>query len=134
MRSNYVTFNCSDIPGTLGCYRKGECLCLQGEDCCALTGDKSLSNPHPIGMQAPNGMICKMALFCCTCGLKAPTVCCLGKGACLCGKCGCAFPFDSETVKEPLCAIYGLRILPAPMGCGMPFNSGGSTDNAMIAR
>jgi len=131
---NYVTCDLGNIPGTLGCWRKGECLCCSGGDCCALVGEQSLKNPYPVGMlkDDPN-VIVKLGLFCCACGIKVPTVCCLGEGSCLCCKGACAFPF-ADPVSEPVCAIYGLRILPAPMGCCMPLKGGSPPDGNEMER
>jgi len=128
---NYLTCNFDNIPGTLGCWQKGECLCLNGGNCCALSGDASdntLSNPYPVGKIEDSSVICKLGLFCCACGLKVPSICCNGESSCLCCKGAAALPF-ADPVPEPVCALYGLRILPGPMGCGMPLKGGGSPPN-----
>ena len=92
----------------------------------------SLKNPLPVGMVTEDKMICKLGLFCCACGLKVPEVCCNGTGKCLCCKNACSLPF-SDTVKEPVCAICTFRIMPAPMGLGLPV-SGGAPPAAEMAR
>jgi hypothetical protein len=130
----FQTWNFSEW--TILCHENAECLCCVREACCALDGEKSLANPLPIGLVTADDLICKLGLFCCTLGLKMPSVCCLGEGKCLCCRNGCAFP-QAEPVPNFTCAIYGLRILPGPLGCGMPLYGGGAppaTDNQTMER
>ena len=84
-----------------------EVLCLS-HDCCIAVGDDG----YGIGLVTESDEICKIALLCCSLGLKMPTVLCKGASHCLCIKEGHSLPFDTETVSEPICAICCVQLLP----------------------
>lgn len=92
-------------------------MCLVNEHCCAANVD-----PYGIGMVTDEGNkeICKIGLFCCTCGLKKPEVLCAGASQCLCLVDVQSFPFDKDYVNEPVCAYCCLQCMPE-VGCAKPW-------------
>jgi hypothetical protein len=103
----YVAIDPDDIKILLK--ERNECLCLVS-DCCLAVGDDG----YGIGLitDSSKGEICKLGLMVCACGLKKPDTLCSGAGHCLCIKRAQAFPFESEYVAEPLCAICFIQLMP----------------------
>ena len=88
----------------------------------AFTGCAANTDPFGIGMvtNESNGEICKLGMFCCTCGLKKPQVLCVGASQFLCLAQVQSYPFNKDYVAEPLCAYCFSQCLPE-MGCFNPF-------------
>jgi hypothetical protein len=78
------------------------------------------------------GEICRVALPCISCGIKKPTVLAKGKAHVLCCLQQASFPFDSEFVPGPICAVCCLQCVPN-MGCAQPSKkaSGGAPAEAI---
>uniref|UniRef100_A0A7S3PBH6 Uncharacterized protein n=1 Tax=Amphora coffeiformis TaxID=265554 RepID=A0A7S3PBH6_9STRA len=95
------------------CQGSNECLCLVSEHCLAV-------NAQPLGLglvtNKSNGEFCKLGLFCCTLGLKMPSVLCAGATQILCCEDVQSFPFDSDYVNKPVCAYLCVQCLPE---CGI---------------
>lgn len=64
-----------------------------------------LQEMFPTGMIKEEGYICKVGLPCCTYALKQPSVLVKGKAHFLFVKQAASFPFDSELVPSPICAV-----------------------------
>ena len=100
---------------TLCCKGGGECLCCVGEHCL-----DPKEPPLGPGMITKDGEICKLGLFCCSCGLKAPEVCCNSFDRCLCCSEAASFPFgEDKYVTQPHCAYCCIMCLPE-CGCCKP--------------
>jgi hypothetical protein len=111
-------YNGCDLDNIMLCCKGSQdCLCLTNEHCCAANVD-----PYGIGMvtDEANKEICKIGLYCCTCGLKVPEVLCSGATHCLCLVDVQSFPFDSDYVAEPVYAYCCLQCLPE-LGCAKPY-------------
>ena len=91
---------------TVGCASKGECLCV-AEECCLSASTK----PFQVGVIKEDPFVFKLGLPCCTCGVKKPSVLCLGAQECLCVRQGMAFPF-ADPVPGPICAVCCIQCLP----------------------
>ena len=93
----------------LCCHGSNECLCLVNETCFAINGSH-----FGIGMvtDKSNKEICKIGLFCCTCGIKMPQVLCAGASQVLCCEQVQSFPFDADFVDKPVCAYLCVQCLP----------------------
>lgn len=96
------------------CKGKGDCLCLTGEHCVSVS-EPSLG----LGMvtNENNKECCKIALWCCTCGLKTPETLCTSATHYLCIKEVAALPCHDEYLKECVCASCCLSCAPK-CGCG----------------
>merc|ERR1719356_955827 len=103
---NYTACDFDNIPGTLLCKGREECLCIEEKFCCATNVEH-----YPIGLIKEDGFLCKIGLPCCTCGLKIPDKLCLGEGNCLCCRAAAALPF-TDPVSAPVCAICAFSIIP----------------------
>lgn len=111
-------FNGCDLDNIMLCCKgETEFLCFVNEHCCA-----AMVEPFGIGMvtDEQKGECCKLGMFCCTCGLKQPTVLCSGASQFLCLVQVQSFPFDANYVAEPVCAYCCATCLPE-MGCAQPF-------------
>jgi hypothetical protein len=91
------------------CLYKGasECLCLTNERCLALDEE-----PLGLGMvtNSANKELCKIGLFCCTCGIKQIEVFCAGAEQFLCFSAAQALPFKADWgVPHLLCSVCFLR-------------------------
>lgn len=95
----------TEFPALIGCSGKEECLCIEEELCC-----KAGTAPLPVGLKTGDGYICKLELYCCSCGLKIPTIICKGKGQCFCCVQQAAFPPDNDV--PMMCAVCFLACLP----------------------
>lgn len=94
-----------------------ECLCFTHEHCLAANHD-SLG----IGLLKTNDDgLCKLGMFCCSCGCKMPQVLCKGVTQFLCCVQAQAFPLDKEVIGEPLCTVCCYTCKPEPMGCAKPY-------------
>ncbi|EOD22254.1 hypothetical protein EMIHUDRAFT_207436 [Emiliania huxleyi CCMP1516] len=89
------------------CKGAQEFLCIEEKVCLAADTEH-----FPIGLIKEDGMICKVGLPCCTCGLKVPEVLIKGEGQCLCCKNKASFPFVEEYVAKPVCAICFIALIP----------------------
>mmetsp|Transcript_39430 Transcript_39430/g.106429 ORF Transcript_39430/g.106429 Transcript_39430/m.106429 type:complete len:84 (+) Transcript_39430:290-541(+) len=68
-----------------------------------------------------------MGMTCCTYALKQPQVLVKGKSHCLFVKQAASFPFDSELVPSPICAVCCIQCMPN-VGCAKPHvKVGGAT-------
>ena len=106
----------------IGSRGAGELLCCRSQSCFNTT---DLKTPLPVGMlPKDNGVICGLGLYCCTTSLIKPTVLVAGESTACCAHSAASFPFDPKYVKSPICAIYGLRIMPGPIGCCLPTPEG----------
>ena len=116
-------YNSCEIDDMLiGCAGKGTCLCLNEECCCGVPND---SNPmKPVGLVKKAEYIFGLSLPCCECGIIKPTVLCAESGQCLCMKAAAELP-PAKMVPKPVCAVCGLKCLPAPAGCLLPLPFGG---------
>ena len=108
-----------------GCFGAGEFLCIEEKFCLAANKEA-----FPVGMISEEGMICKIGLPCCTCGVKTPQVLCLSDGKCCCFHSAAAFPFKEGVVDGPVCAVYCLQCLPN-CGCCKPPVKVGATSSAV---
>jgi hypothetical protein len=116
-------FNGCDFDNIMLCCKGSrECLCLVNEHCLAANVD-----PYGIGMVTDEGEICKIGLFCCTCGLKIPEVLCMGVTQCLCLVEVQSFPFDPAYVAEPVSACVLFQCLPE-VGCAKPWPASSALD------
>ena len=96
-----------------------EVLCLV-QDCCLAVNDEGYGVGVDTNMAAVAaaktgrsiGNLCMLKAYCCQLGCKFPETCCVNAAHLLCIKQGAALPFDSETVKEPLCAVCCIQVLP----------------------
>lgn len=95
----------TEFPALVGCMGKEECLCIEEELCCKLG-----TEPIPVGLKTGDGYICKLGLFCCSCGLKMPQVLCKGKGQFCCCVQGAALPPDDEV--PMMCGTLFIACLP----------------------
>mmetsp|Transcript_7167 Transcript_7167/g.8549 ORF Transcript_7167/g.8549 Transcript_7167/m.8549 type:complete len:147 (+) Transcript_7167:80-520(+) len=105
------------------CVNEGECLCLT-QKWCISAGDSSLG----MGKVLPDVTkfeMCAIALPCCRMGLKQPKVLVAGKQHCLCLKGAAAFPFNSDFVAGPTCAVCFIQCAPN-MGIMKPATKGGA--------
>jgi hypothetical protein len=68
----------TDMPDCIGCVGVAEILCCTEKFCCSVAGMK---NPYPVGMskEKKDGEICELGLYCCSCALQKPRVCCESK-------------------------------------------------------
>ena len=96
-----------------------EVLCCV-HDCCIAAGDDGYGvgfDTNKAALVAAKagksvGNCCLLKAYCCQLGMKFPETCCKGAVHCLCIKEAAALPFDDETVKEPLCAICFVQLMP----------------------
>eukprot|EP00339_Tiarina_fusa_P027960 CAMPEP_0117050426 /NCGR_PEP_ID=MMETSP0472-20121206/34812_1 /TAXON_ID=693140 ORGANISM="Tiarina fusus, Strain LIS" /NCGR_SAMPLE_ID=MMETSP0472 /ASSEMBLY_ACC=CAM_ASM_000603 /LENGTH=141 /DNA_ID=CAMNT_0004764195 /DNA_START=81 /DNA_END=506 /DNA_ORIENTATION=- len=93
------------------CFVHGCCIAL-GDDGYGVGVDTNKAAIVAAKAGKSIGNFCMLNAFCCQLGLKFPEVCCKGGSHCLCIKEGEALPFDSDTVKEPLCAICCVQLMP----------------------
>lgn len=98
-----------DVLNNTTCCYKGasECLCLTNERCLAL-------DEEPLGWgmvtNPANKELCKLGLFCCTCGIKEIEVLCAGVEKLLCFSAAQSLPFKAEWgVPQCLCSVCFLR-------------------------
>ena len=92
----------------IGCAEAGECLCFKTAYCLAVGAE-----PFNIAFCKNEDKECLSAeLFCCKCAVKQPEVLCAAAAQCLCLKEAAAFPFNPDYVKEPVCAVCCLSLLP----------------------
>ena len=64
------------FPDCIGCTGDCECLCVSEKFCVSVAG---LKTPFPVGVVKNDAAICEIALFCCDCALKKPSICCKSK-------------------------------------------------------
>lgn len=109
----------------LCCKGSTELLCFVNEHCCAANVD-----PYGIGIvtDETNHEICKLGMFCCTCGLKKPEVLCSGASHFCCIVQVQSFPWDKDYVADPVCAFCCFQCLPE-MGCAKPYPDCPALDN-----
>ena len=105
----------TEVPACIGCSGKQECLCIEEEFCLKLG-----TTPIAAGLKTGDGYICKLGLFCCSCGLKTPSVLCKGKSQCLCLVSQGAFPTTDDI--PCMCAYLGLACYPN-FGCCKPVSA-----------
>jgi hypothetical protein len=136
---NFIASGCICCYGSceienilIGCAGAGECLCLQEKCCLGIPNEK---NPmFPVGMVKEDGMICKISLPCCQCGIKKPTVLVSSAGQCLCIKQAAAFPF-ADPVPHAVCALCCFTCVGAEApGCMVPYKGGGAPAAVEITR
>ena len=122
----YSAFDLDNI--LICCKGAGEFLwlCIQEKFCLAANEAQ-----FPIGMIKEDGFIVKCGLPCCTCGLKKPTVLVAGSSQCLCIKGAASFPFSSEYVAKPVCAVCFLQCMPE-VGCMKPPPGGGAPPSEAV--
>ena len=100
----------------LCCMGSSQCLCFTGEHCLAMGVE-----PFGVGMvtDSTKKEICKIGLYCCTCGLKTPEVCISSAEQFLCIKSAASLPCDKDYVPGFVCAMYCLQCAPE-FGCAKP--------------
>ena len=116
---HYIAIDTEDIKYC--CKGRQQCLCITNE-CCVESGNKegfgigldtNTVNAAIATFGVANPDVCKIKGFCCQMGLKKkPNVCWKGASHCLCIKQAKSLPFHKNYVKEPICAICFLQILP----------------------
>ena len=106
----------------IGCRGAGEFLCFQQESCC---NTEDLKKPFPIGLtEKTPPTIFGLSCYCQKLNIIKPRVCVAGQSTAFCFHSAAALPFDDAYVPKPICAIYGLRLLPGPVGCLQPTPEG----------
>lgn len=106
-----------DFGKVIGCSHVDECCCLKHEFCLKV-GEKPMEcmMGKPVVLEL---MLCKLALPCCSCGLKKPKFVCKGIHQCCCFKSNLALPPDDDT--PLMVALYGLLCYPK-QGCCKKFS------------
>ena len=113
----WTGIDCSNCKCGYG--KKGDCLCLTGEFCCACDepslGCGCVTNED-------NKECCKLGLICTTCGLKSPDKLCSEVSYCFCMKSALSCPFSKGFVEDCTCAVFFISCAPE---CGCCMNSRG---------
>lgn len=99
------------------CAGSSDCLCIRQAGCCAIG-----YNPLGCGLvtNESRGEICKIALFCCECGIVNPSTLCSCAQQCLCCQEVASLPFHKDYVSAPVCAYYGIQCCPVCGCCAAP--------------
>ena len=112
----FCTTGCESDPNNFKVLLKEheEFLCLD-HGCCLAVNDDGYGagvEASKAPFAAKSGHCLNIKAYCCHLGLKYPETLCRGASKCLCIEHSAALPFDSEFVKEPMCAICFVQLLP----------------------
>ena len=123
---NHLVFNAlcccnvlisQEFAKNIGCSCLNECICIK-QECCLKIDQSSLGCVccTPVLLEL---MICKVACFCVSCGLKKPNMLAKSKGDCFCMRSQLTLPPDDDT--PSIFALCGLLLYPS-VGCCKKFS------------